>query len=370
MILLVCLVTCAAAPGAMGRNHLEIFGAEEPVQKNLLRTMDTGVFNLSIEEFTAPPSARQGQDVSGSLAFSFRNEGPDDISEAFMARIFLTDDVEGDLEVGDYLFWTTVPGLAAGEAWVFESGAVVPFHAPVGATHLVAEVDLYDSLPETDENDNRVVLDFSVEESQRTLIYYEDFQDGDGGWQPRDLTEQEIHLQHTFYAVPDQESAYGVWWCGDDDPLWGTPPGYGSSWEQRLTKGFDLTAEEPLAISYAIQFDTAENDDVIHVEVSDNNGGSFDLLAVHSGSSDGEFLVFEQDLTAYAGREVLLRFRFKSDGSWDDEAGNLDTDGAYRLDYVEVSGHGRDDFEEDGGGWIPTAADPVGGQFLLLAIPV
>jgi YVTN family beta-propeller protein len=369
IFLLLCGMSTLGASSAAGKNELEIFGVPDPGAEHQLKSAQGGQVNLALEAFTAPASANQGEDISHAVTFSFRNTGPDPINVPFLARIVLSPSPEIEIPIDDYVFWVVVPGLDAGEAWSFDGGAVVPFGADPGDVFFVAQVDPGNNLDETDETDNLLYLPVTLVEAPRSLIYYEDFQGGDGGWVARDLTEQDIHLQHTFYMDEGTEKEYGVWWCGDDDPNWDNPPGYGTDWDQRLTKEFFLPEDETVLVSYAIQYDTEPNNDRVLIEVSDNAGAVFTTLADHSGSTDGQFSLYSQDLSAYAGQEVLIRFRFTSDGSWDDEAGNLDTDGAFRLDYVEVTGFDFDDFEYDGNGWTPSAADPVGGEFRLVAVP-
>jgi len=261
VFLLLCGMLILVASGAAAKNDLVLFGVPSPEALDQLKSAGGGQFNLILEEFTAPASANQGEDISDAVTFSFRNTGPDDITAPILARIIVAANPETRVPIADYVFWVVVDGLAAGEAWTFDGGAVVPFGAATGDVYFIAEVDPGDNLPEIDETDNRMALPVTLEGAPRTLVYYEDFQGGDGGWEPRDLTEQDVYLQHTFYTDEASEIVYGVWWCGDDDPYWGTPPGYGSNWDQRLTKSFTLPEGEYLTIDYAIQYDTEPNFD-------------------------------------------------------------------------------------------------------------
>ncbi len=369
VFLLLCGVLTLVASGAAAKNELQIFGAPTPDANQQDKSVAGGTVNLVLDEFTAPAMAVQGVDIGDAITLSVRNAGPDPVINPVLVRVVVSESPDFPIPKDIYVFWATIPGLAAGATWTFDGSAAVPFAAAAGPSYFIAQIDPFDAISETDESDNSLAVPVEVIEAPQTLVYYEDFQGGDGGWVPRDLSLQEVHLQHTFYFHEETETELGVWWCGDDDPSWGTPPGYGSSWDQRLTKGFIISADEVTQISYAIQFDTEQGSDHVYVEISDNNGAMFKPLADHSGSTNGNFQVFSHDISEYIDKEVLIRFRFISDGSWDDEAGNLDTDGAYRLDYVEVSGYDADDFEYDGAGWTPSTADPVGGEFRLVAEP-
>jgi len=84
-------------------------------------------------------------------------------------------------------------------------------------------------------------------------------------------------------------------------------------------------------------------------------GGTWDDLAVFNGISAG-FEEHHLDLSAYAGTTVLIRFVGYSDAGWSDQDGLWTTggDGLAHLDWVEVTGTPRDDFESDDGGWVAT----------------
>jgi len=61
------------------------------------------------------------------------------------------------------------------------------------------------------------------------------------------------------------------------------------------------------------------------------------------------------DLSNYVGMTVEILFHVISDVGWSDEDGGYDSDGAYRIDWVEVSGHSRDDFTTGYDGWESVA---------------
>ena len=369
IILLTCVLSIIATSGAVAKNDLEIFGLPDSAIRSHEKSGFGGEFNLVLDAFTAPDSAAQGEDISDGIILTVRNTGPDPLLDKFLVRIILSASQVDPAPITAYVLWIPVNGLLAGEVWNFDVGAVIPFPAALGLAYLVAQIDPGNAIIETNEADNTASSPIIITESPRTLVYYEDFQGGDGGWAAQDLTEQDIHLQHTFYSTGGDEADYGVWWCGDDDPNWATPPGYGSSWDQRLTKRFTLGEGESAFVTYAIQYDTELDHDHVLVEISDNNGAVFTPLADYTGTTDGAFNIYTHDLSAYTSHDVLIRFRFTSDLAWDDETGSFDSNGAFRLDYVEVSGYDVDDFEFDGGGWEPSTADPVGGEFRMVTVP-
>ena len=195
--------------------------------------------------------------------------------------------------------------------------------------------------------------------SDTTCIYFEDFQDDEGGWFPVDRLEPEVDLywQRANYDHGDGEGERGVMWCGDSIGTWATPPGYGNDWVQHLTKQFDLAVgSPPKEIRYEFQYDTEQDYDIVYLDISIGGSGSYTNLKSWSGSSGG-FVADTTSLAPYDGMIVKIRFRFESDISYSDEDGEYDTNGAVRLDWVEVAGHARDDFESTTDGW--TASVPT-----------
>ncbi|MHA1934905.1 MAG: ABC transporter substrate-binding protein [Candidatus Thorarchaeota archaeon] len=176
-------------------------------------------------------------------------------------------------------------------------------------------------------------------------------------YDPRD-----IHFQHTEYE------SKGVMWCGLDDSGLATPPGYGNNWDDRLTKNF-LLPVGTVGLSYSIQYDTEPDWDFVFVEISADDGNSWVPLVSYDGFSDingdwsPDFIYEEVDLSHYNGQEVQIRFRFESDAGWSDEDGIWDTDGACRIDWVQVSVDGDiindDDFETGDDGWVASAGPPI-----------
>jgi DNA-binding beta-propeller fold protein YncE len=185
---------------------------------------------------------------------------------------------------------------------------------------------------------------FAPQADDTVCVYWEDFQQGAGGWVPKDPYAQPTYWHRATYT------SVGVMWCGTDGPELSTPPGYGNRWTQYLTKSFTL-ASGSVSISYRVQYDTEQDYDVLYLDISTNGGETYTTLEYWSGNSGG----FETDstsLNSYAGMPVVIRFRFESDGSYSDEDGLINTDGAARLDYVQVTGSPMDDFESSDNGWV------------------
>ena len=125
-------------------------------------------------------------------------------------------------------------------------------------------------------------------------------------------------------------------WCGtrpgDDFYLchWMTAPGYGNLWNQALmTDAFSFTGI--LTFSYHGVFDSESEWDFTHIEYCFGEDwirivsidDVVDTVAVH---------------TLYTGAaQTKLRFHFVSDGSWSDEDGLVDSDGACIIDSITVS---------------------------------
>lgn len=203
-------------------------------------------------------------------------------------------------------------------------------------------------------------------ESGTTCVYVETFEAGDGGWTVIDPTEGEVYWHPTTYD--NGGTMLGVWWCGTDSPCFAAPPGYGTNWVQQLDKTFTLPAG-PVALTLEHQYDTEFAYDLCYVQITTDGGASYTTVASYTGSSGG-FVTDVVDLSGYAGTTVGIRFLFTSDGGWDDQDGYIDTDGAWRLDAVSVTGSPTDDFETGGDGWTASTTPPLDiAQFRLETDP-
>ena len=362
LIILVLPVTAHA------KNKLEVFGDGPPAPRtDLLAKAAQEVANLEVAWFSGPSTALQGDNLADQVEIVFSNAGPDSILGIFSVFVFLSDTLggrpAGDIRMGG----STFRDMAAGLDTLDVSQQLVPLTTPPGDYFLVLKLDFRDEIVETDETDNIASLPLTVFASARRTVYYEDFQDGPAGWTARDLTAQtDTFLNRIDYF--DGVDTMGVWWCGDDNTDWVDPMGYGNNWDQRLEKTFTLPTG-PCSLSYVIQYDSELSYDFTYVEISNNGFTTYETLASYDDHTGGAFLSYSHDISAYAGGQVQIRFRFNSDSSWSDEDGSYLSDGAFRLDEVTVTGSDTDFFETDGDDWIPTPALPMGGEFRLEKVP-
>jgi len=176
-------------------------------------------------------------------------------------------------------------------------------------------------------------------------VYFEDFENGAGGWTAEDLTNGVIWNTTTY-------NGRGVWWVGEAHTCWAGGTGYGTDWDQNLTKTFTL-GSGPITLTLDHQYDTEFGYDRCHVRVSNDGGSTFAYVRTFSGDSHG-FVVDTVDLSSWANQTVQIRLEFYSDHSYSDEDRYLDTDGGWRLDQVQVTGFPADDFESGGDGWVAT----------------
>ena len=116
------------------------------------------------------------------------------------------------------------------------------------------------------------------------------------------------------------------------------PPGGGYCWwgnrgdsiDAHLTGRFQLSAVDDLTLTYSLWYDMEKSWDYAYVEVSTDEGTTWELLEGkhtspanpvgnafgpgYTGQSDG-WLKEEIDLTPFSGQEVLLRFEYVTDDS-------------------------------------------------------
>jgi len=179
------------------------------------------------------------------------------------------------------------------------------------------------------------------------------------GWSRLDFTAQADTL---FFHVDDFVGAGGdhgmlhpisgakSMWCGarpnPADPYmcgWATAPGYGNNWNQ-LLRTPPITMTGWVTFSYSIAFDSELDHDFIRVEYDDLEHG-WTALASYSGSGSA----FETLGIPLRQTHTKLLFHFTSDGSWSDQDGLWNTDGACIVDNITVSDeasyHDFQDFE-------------------------
>jgi len=144
-----------------------------------------------------------------------------------------------------------------------------------------------------------------------------------------------------------------VWWSnrGDDSDMY-------------LTRAFDLSDVSTATLEFWAWYDIEEDWDYTYVEVSTDDGQTWEILTTpsgtptnpngnsfgwaytgHSGSGgQAEWIQEQVDLSTYAGQEILIRFEYITD-----DAVNRP---GFLLDDVTIPEIGySSDFEEDGDEW-------------------
>lgn len=131
------------------------------------------------------------------------------------------------------------------------------------------------------------------------------------------------------------------WWCGVTDSTWAGGWGYGTSWNQWVQTPVITLPAGVSYLDFMHRYDVEAGYDYCYIELSTDGWTSYDQLAVYNGTFNTWAAATTIDLgTTYAGQDVSIRFRFESDGGWDDELGD-DTEGAWFIDDVSVNDGAR-----------------------------
>lgn len=102
------------------------------------------------------------------------------------------------------------------------------------------------------------------------------------------------------------------WWGGSADDL-----------NSKLIRAIDLTGAKTASITAKAQFDTEEDYDFFYGEVSTDGGADWTPLSNSlidagetgiDGSTGRKWVDLTYDLSAYAGQNVLFRYRYETDG--------------------------------------------------------
>lgn len=134
----------------------------------------------------------------------------------------------------------------------------------------------------------------------------------------------------------------------------------GDESDMTLTREFDLTnVSAPIELTFNAWYDIETDWDYVYLEVSEN-GETWEILATPSGTGanpsgnsygwgytgvSGGWIEETADLSAYAGKKVLVRFEYVTDAAVNGEG--------FMVDDVRVEAAGyRSGFEADAGGWI------------------
>ncbi len=182
-----------------------------------------------------------------------------------------------------------------------------------------------------------------------------DFDDGTSqGW----LTEDRTAQNDTFFHITDFSTLSGgtfgnliplegdkSLWCGKEpvsqSPFcdWEVLPGYGHDWDQRFES--QTFSGDTVTISYKIFWDVEPGYDYGYCQYLD--GSDWIDLPVDDGEGIygwGDYGIgnrIESFAVVPQGGSTRFRFRFVSDGDWDDEDGLWNTDGALIIDSLTVT---------------------------------
>ncbi len=128
-----------------------------------------------------------------------------------------------------------------------------------------------------------------------------------------------------------------------------------------LTHGFDFDdISGPITLSYRTWYDLEEGYDYLFLEVSEDDGQSWQIITTPSGTGEDPsgnsygwgyngktagWILEEIDLSDYAGKKVWVRFEYVTDEAVNGEGLLLDDISVDAVNYFT-------DFESDDGGWI------------------
>ena len=122
--------------------------------------------------------------------------------------------------------------------------------------------------------------------------------------------------------IPADVPEGGCWWSNSGDSITST-----------LTREFDLTGADKVTLSFDAWYSIEEEWDYVYLQVSTDGGAHWDILETghtsdanpigvafgpgYTGESDG-WTSEEVDLSAYAGRQALVRFQYVTDDALND----------------------------------------------------
>ncbi len=129
-----------------------------------------------------------------------------------------------------------------------------------------------------------------------------------------------------------------------------------------LTREFDFSqVSGPLTLEYSTWYDLEEDYDYLYLDASTDNGETWQIIKTPSGrdksrdpsgnaygwgynGKSGGWIGESVDISAYAGKKVLLRFEYVTDAAVNGEGLMVDDVRVPEIDYIT-------DFEQDEGGW-------------------
>ena len=185
------------------------------------------------------------------------------------------------------------------------------------------------------------------------------------GWYGLDLTAQPDTFWHVASAVELDGGTFGnllplkdakSLWCGvsDQNPIacgYATAPGVGTGWRQYFTSR-KFARSGDVAVSYIIWWDSEPGYDQTSFQYLDKNGewisppgqGRSGFPYYDGQGLERETLVLADSLLPDS---LQMRFRFTSDGAWNDEDGLWPSDGGALIDsLVTVDDTGWIDYQD------------------------
>jgi hypothetical protein len=169
------------------------------------------------------------------------------------------------------------------------------------------------------------------------------------GWTTIDRTAQDDEYFHVADSTELDGGKFGGLipiegnqsvWCGTTGtgPYcgWGSPPGTGHNWDQSFVTAALLC--DSVHISYKVRWDSEASYDWTHLLYWDDAGNTWASLPVDGGKGyyDGNGELVESFGFNTTNGTTQIRFRFTSDGGWDDQDGLSPRDGAILLDSITV----------------------------------
>jgi hypothetical protein len=146
------------------------------------------------------------------------------------------------------------------------------------------------------------------------------------------------------------------------DPLEGDYAWYSNRGDETsftLTRGFDLSGVKSATLNYSVWYELEKDYDYGYVLISSDDGQTWKVLKTKYGTSDNlspdaygvgytgestDWLTESIDLSAYAGKKILLRFAVETDLATNRDGMMLDN-----IEIPEISFF--DGAEDDKGGW-------------------
>ncbi len=200
-------------------------------------------------------------------------------------------------------------------------------------------------------------------------IFDADFEDLSGdnlGWLSLDMsgTLEVVNYWHkdTIRINGFEHLGDSTWWCGTYNDCWRQPRGYGNDWVCCLSREMPLSSWSEPGDQVYFEWDqrfAMENDyDYGYFDVSDDGGSAWTTIAVFNNpgftgtpglSCDWDCGIPDceghqsQDLDAYAGLDIVVRYRFESDEAYssqdqyDNPPHSSVRDGAWQLDNFTLS---------------------------------